>query len=364
MRNNYNIYFSPNSFGTGPSTIHNLVMDNFKDKNSNWIFIIPKSLNKPKLINFQNNYKQLLIPNNFLKYIFIILSYIYVYILTKFYKIDKVIIATNYLPFKIRANNIKLLVRHPYLVINPSLNQLSIKRFIQEKMRRFIFKLTLRNECKIYLQTPEMENLFIKSYPNINKNKLAILPNPISKEIFSILKKKHIYSNHITYPSTYYEHKNFEYLILFANYIYENKIKFNYKINLYISEKIFFEICKKLKLNHEYLKSYFKLNDLKSHIEVLEEIYNSILIIFPSKLETYGNGIYESINLKKNIIINQSNYSNNFLKLNQVTIFNMNNTDNFKEFYSLLENIIKNKSELKTINRLFSINDYILNLKS
>jgi hypothetical protein len=327
----YKVYFSPNTIGTGTSTINSGVLNDyfFSDE---WILVIPKSKIKPK----NTKCKIIEISDNKAKFIKIIAIYLYIQILALLGRISHISVMANYFPFCPKKIHVSVILRHPYLIDLKTNEILPTKRRFLEFLRSIAFNLTLFNRPIVFVQSISMLNYFNKSYPKYPKSKIGILPNPISKKVIEINNSCQIidaHENHYAYPSTYYEHKNFEFILKYIE-SYSAELKtINFVLHLFIDEIDVKKICSEFKVSINIIKPFIKIHGRVAHSKLLTIVKKCNLILFPSKRETFGNGIYESLALEKRVVMNQSNYSDNFINNENVDIVDMNDFNFLSEFH-------------------------------
>lgn len=354
----YKVYFSPNTTGTGTSTINLEVLGHY-NFSEEWILIIPESEISLKKFNC----KVIEIPKNNFKFLHIIIAYIYIKLLSLLGKVSHITVLANYFPFAPRNVHVSVILRHPYLVKYDTNEVLSKRRRYIEFFRFFAFRLTLINKPTVFVQSASMRTLFFKTYPFYPKHMVDVLPNPICEEIIRInnaVSLNNYEFNHYVYPSTYYEHKNFEFIFKYIESYCEVLKKINFKIHLFIEELDVVKICSEFKIDSTVINKFIIMNGKVSHYNVLQVIKKCRLVLFPSKRETFGNGIYESLALQKRVIINCSNYSNNFINNDNVDILDMND---FSNLSNLHEFVISEKSFNKKhqINNI-SVSDWMSKL--
>jgi len=248
------------------------------------------------------------------------------------YKATKVICLANFL-LTIRLRRVQkiVLVRHPYLFENnleflPTLSQ------IKEFLRKIIFKLTLYDTDMLVCQTNHMKELYLKT--NFKKVKVTIIPNPLSKSLTKKTNKIITNNNTFLYPSRYYKHKNHEFIINFVKDNFEfceqNQIKFI------------------LTIAGDEMDGYNKSKFIDYIGEIsqtdLNHLYDDVLgIVFPSNLETFGNGLIEGAYKNLPIVVPDLPYAKTILKEQGYYYFQ----NDFKSFQNQLSQIIKSRDQPK-----------------
>jgi glycosyltransferase involved in cell wall biosynthesis len=215
----------------------------------------------------------------------------FAYVLFNQKKINQIIVLANYWPF-LSFIKTKIIVRHPYL-LDEFIDELSLFEKIKEFFRRVVFKASCVNDRHIIIQTETMKNKLIQS--NLARDcKIHIVPNPV-RDLSScdpvILPK---YRRLFFYPSGYYPHKNFEILVdklyLSRDFCKQNGFVLVFPINVarILSERSSTLVDMGILICTGPLKP-----------EQMNYIYSLLpIILFPSKRETFGNGLYEAAQLK------------------------------------------------------------------
>ncbi|MBE3667247.1 hypothetical protein BOO35_19530 [Vibrio navarrensis] len=217
--------------------------------------------------------------------------------LVKKKKVDSVVIMANYCPLRLSSRKL-VIMRHPYLVDFDSWKEIkTFKHRLQEIVRLFLFKITLRSTDVLIVQTQAMYDMFKKEYPSF-KGSVKILPNPVSldtKNLSNIIRESYTFEDYkyLFYPSRYYSHKNHEFLIDFAkaeaDFFKENKYKFLITLSPEGEGKHIIE-----RIKREGLDEFFhNLGEVDQNC--LHKYYaNAFCLFYPSNAETFGNCIIES----------------------------------------------------------------------
>ena len=248
----------------------------------------------------------------------------------KKYNSDQVVSLANFL-LTPRLKNIKktVIIRHPYL-LEKDLTFLSFKSRIKEKMRQKIFSLTLKNTDLLICQTNYMKQLYLDS--DYKKIEVKVIPNPLSKTLTYPKKLKlDNNTNSFIYPSRYYKHKNHELILNFVkmkkDFCLKNSIKFILTI-----EKNITSPCDEI---DNFVDFIGEIDQKK-----LNNYYDKVLgVIFPSNLETFGNGLIEGAFKQLPIVVPDLPYAKTILE-DSGYYYEQNNLDALQ---SQLSKIILNK---------------------
>lgn len=220
----------------------------------------------------------------------------------KKYKAKTVVSLANFL-FTIRLSWIRkvILIRHPYL-LEENLEFLPFFSRIKERLRKIIFYITLLDSDRLVCQTNHMKSLYLKS--KFKKINVVVIPNPLSTTLTQRTKFVDNIDNSFLYPSRYYKHKNHEFVIDFVT----KNVKFCEDYNL----KFIFTVEKSLFKKYEESK-FIQFKGEISQLS-LNKLYDHVLgVIFPSNLETFGNGLIESAFKELPIIVPNLPYARTIL---------------------------------------------------
>ena len=212
-----------------------------------------------------------------------------------------VFIVANYSPIPFLAKKVVLL-RHPYIVDEVIFKNAKRKTKLIEKIRRFLFSITLNSVDSLIVQSEYMKSLLSKKYSNKIRRRninLYVLPNPIS----SILLEKKDGSTKslsntkiVLYVSRYYLHKNHIFILKivrkYSKELRKKNIKFYVTINpdTHKDAPKFLENVLKNKINDIILN----INEL-SQDELMDYYKKASCLFFPSKSETFGNPLVEAM---------------------------------------------------------------------
>mgnify|MGYP005988570873 CR=1 FL=1 len=312
-----------NQIGAGPKNISlNFIQNLLGREDNRTIFIIVPNIEEYVDLESENNIQ-------FIKF------KRYTNILSKI--IFRIYLDLIFIPYFISKNNIKsllafgnylispskikkiILLHHPYLVDNELINRLNFKSKFIEKLKRFVFWLTLKNVDTLVIQSKYMKKSLIATWGDKVNN--TIIPNPISNKFskqysqveienlinfrFQTIKDKIT----IFYVSRFYPHKNHDFLIELSKLLNENNI--NHEILITIDFH-----------NRETLNFQKELNDKTSILNIgeidqteLASYYEkSHLFIFPSNSETFGNPLIEAMKFALPIIVPDLQYAHSVVE--------------------------------------------------
>ena len=164
------------------------------------------------------------------------------------------------------------------------------------RILRLLFAAGIRNADIIVVQSNFLRKELIE---NFNVNSARIKVYPFYPEIS---RTSHVpLDNFVFYPSWYGNHKGYE--ILSA--LWREK-----------SDLPLLKVC----MNEDTFIAVFGCsNNVEnlgplSHTAVLDQINKCLLVVYPSRFESLGLGLLESVQLKKNVVVSDKDYSREFLK--------------------------------------------------
>ena len=236
---------------------------------------------------------------------------------------ESVLALANYLPMPIFFRKKAILIRHPYLLKKDLSDDSPLGKRLNEKLTRFLLKLTLLTTDLVIVQSDYMKDGFQKAFKN--KVQLLVLPNPLSnafKTKHEIEKKGSLKSENDTinlfYPSRFYPHKNHTFINELVKKYHEEleilKVRiivtlgkesvnysFRYEKDLY--EKLIAEID-----ISPYNKVIVNIGELNQE-ELIQYYNNSTALFFPSSEETFGNGLIEGMFFRLPILVPDLSYA-------------------------------------------------------
>ena len=284
-----------NQIGAGPLMISSLLTSQLSG-NNDYIIIVndriicEKSSNIIVFKTFDNLFFKLF-------YRFLI-EIFYLSVLSIRKKCNKLIAFGNF-NFILYPSNRTVLVHHPYLNDDRSLNDLPYIDRILERAKRTLFKLNvfLFPSTRFVCQSSDYLNSLYKRYKLSN---VSIIPNPFSNNFprltfdeYNLLLQKRLLlhgNNHVNllYVSRYYPHKNFELIISLADSL--DKCHFSYTITLTLDLRLIpISILDFINSN----PNIINVGEL-SQSSLLPLYQEASICIFPSKSETFGNGLIEA----------------------------------------------------------------------
>lgn len=229
--------------------------------------------------------------------------------------IDSFLINRYRLPLLIKRGNYDLLLNMCNFPIKTNIKQLiyfqNPNRLWEIREQKFIPKLIYRfrnyeywgkitKEMYFAFQTNVIKNKFLLQYEKVWKEKfldkhIFFLPSINFQTYSNLPMYRYHNSNYFCYISKYYAHKNFEILPKALTLLPEK-----YKIILTIDKSDstkFYNLCKKLNVE----KRIVFIGQIP-HKKVFEIMANSLAVLMPTKLETYGFPYYEAMQVGAPII--------------------------------------------------------------
>lgn len=325
------IYYSPNTLGAGTSETNKLVLSEY-NFSADWLILVPKSQtaflsdsSRARIVGINEDVILSTIHRGLWLSILMLISLIRSF--------DNFLVIANYCALPVRSRNKSVIVRHPYLLDNDHWEELKFGRRVKEKVRRAILRLTLMHIKKCFVQIATWKVVLSETYKY--SGILDVLPNPLPSELSfrgrRFQERRNFYS--IVYPSIYYEHKNFDFILAFLKH-YQVELKaLGVRITLYVNQDQF-------KLSNKELDDLLILKGRVSRETVLDDLKSCDLVFFPSLRETYGNGIYEGLALGKPLLIHDASYSlalKNIPGVERQKMFIDNRSEVYKSLRKLLE---------------------------
>jgi glycosyltransferase involved in cell wall biosynthesis len=221
--------------------------------------------------------------------------------LVKRYQISGLLAFGNFLLSQIKIKK-TVLLHHPYLFDDDQLSRLSLVRKSIEKLKRFLFNMTLRNVDEVVVETDYVLKKLSQKWPWF-KGKVHVIENPISwnfpflnstkvgklidKRVCSLSK-----TIHIIFVSRFYPHKNHIFLCHFSELLQRQSI--NHKIMVTVDTSIP-EANNFLKMIDEKKLPIINLGEIDQK-QLSAEYEQAHLMIFPSESETFGIPLIEALN--------------------------------------------------------------------
>lgn len=218
-----------------------------------------------------------------------------------------VIVLANYAPMPVRGRKI-VFMRHPFLIDDRDEMRTGFRDRFVERIRKIIFKMTLRSTDGVIVQSHHMRQMLLKHYGNI-KAEIYVLPNPVSNLIDpgdgAKVQNPFAHDRAVLYVSRYYPHKQHAFLVRLADQcqkeLRRQKIRFFITIDPAVSgtgaRRLLEEIREK------------NIGDLICNLGELPNAdlaayYRSArCLFFPSAAETFGNPLIEAMAFGLPIIV-------------------------------------------------------------
>lgn len=232
-------------------------------------------------------------------------------------KISKLLAFGNFLISPVKVKKVVLL-HHPYIVDNKLLNKLSFLPKIIEKLKRFVFYVTIKNVDIVVVQSNYMKRLLLEVWGNDIKN--CVIANPISKnfvknysldEINDFIKHRlqNIDKIKILYVSRFYPHKNHIFLVDLSKVLNENNIKHEILITVDFSKRETLDLQQMITKDIS-IESIGEISQFE-----LETYYKtSHIFIFPSNSETFGNPLIEAMKFGLPIVVPNLEYAQSIVE--------------------------------------------------
>lgn len=262
----------------------------------------------PDTINSKGSLKSVPFSTGKLKYVLRLLFELYFSLYSYLVKPSSTVVMANYSPLPVRGKKI-VLVRNPYLVDEKAKEELTSKvDILIDKLRDFVFKLTLLTTDTLFLQSDYMLKGIQSKYYIPDTLTLKILPNPVSYELGEWIQRDKIQSKDklFIYPSRFYPHKNHEFIIAFCEennvFLSDNNIRIVVTLEPICStSKLLVERCSSI-------DSIINIGEVPQ-TEIFNYYLRSSALLFPSSSETFGNSLIEAQHFRLPIIVNDLPYA-------------------------------------------------------
>ncbi len=316
-----------NQTGAGPKNLSlNLIrqINNSDLQNQRFFVLVPK-LGEYQHLSSSPNVEIIKLPsfsstiNKILFRFFLELLLIYFFIFK--HKINSILAFGNFLITPTPYLSIKktVLLHHPYLFDDQELSKLDFKDNLIERIKRWIFALTVMNVDHVVVQSNYVMQHAKRRWGRF-LYKFLIIQNPLS-ENFSALSDSDLaqcITSRVTsishcvdfiYVSRFYPHKNHQFLIDLSKMLSMHMIPHRIftTINPAISGAEFF-----LKLIRKYDLPIINLGEI-TQSELVKYYQSTHFLVFPSNSETFGNPIIESISYGLPVIAPDLGYAHAIL---------------------------------------------------
>ena len=312
-----------NQMGAGPKNISLNFINTLKEREFlEEIFIIIPNVEEYANLESKDNVKLIKFKrytNIFSKILFRI--YLDIFFIPYFIsknKISKLLAFGNFLISPVKVKKVVLL-HHPYIVDNILLNKLLFLPKIIEKLKRFVFYITIKNVDIVVVQSNYMKRLLLEVWGNDIKN--YVVPNPISKnfvknysldEINDFIKHRiqSIDKIKILYVSRFYPHKNHIFLVDLSKLLNENNINHEILITVDFKQQETLDLQQRITKENTSIKSIGEISQFE-----LETYYKtSHIFIFPSNSETFGNPMIEAMKFGLPIVVPNLEYAQSIVE--------------------------------------------------
>lgn len=312
-----------NQMGAGPKNISLNFINTLKEREFlEEIFIIIPNVEEYANLESKDNVKLIKFKrytNIFSKILFRI--YLDIFFIPYFIsknKISKLLAFGNFLISPVKVKKVVLL-HHPYIVDNILLNKLLFLPKIIEKLKRFVFYITIKNVDIVVVQSNYMKRLLLEVWGNDIKN--YVIPNPISKnfvknysldEINDFIKHRiqSIDKIKILYVSRFYPHKNHIFLVDLSKLLNENNINHEILITVDFKQQETLDLQQRITKENTSIKSIGEISQFE-----LETYYKtSHIFIFSSNSETFGNPLIEAMKFGLPIVVPNLEYAQSIVE--------------------------------------------------
>lgn len=256
-----------------------------------------------------------------------------------FIRPKSVLVMGNYSPVPLPAKKIVLL-RHPFLVDDKLCKNSNILTRIVERIRRVIFRLTLKSTNILIVQSSYIKRKVLEVYHPKNI-RIEVLSNPKSDLIDYNIKKEDASGDPcriILYISRYYPHKNHSFLVELANRYSEEFRRLGIKFYITVDP----DLCRGAARLLERIKE-LKIDDIMINIREVSQkdltgyYQKACAIFFPSTSETFGNPLVEAMGFGLPIVVPDLGYARAVCEDSAVYYLENDLDDAFKKLQSILQ---------------------------
>lgn len=256
---------------------------------------------------------------------------------------DAILIFANYSIIPYRGKKI-VIVRHPYLLDDELYKNLNLFSKCLEWLRRKVFSLTIMSTDGVILQSQYMKDLFTQRFKKFKNT--FVLGNPLSDVFTENIRSTSTYSvsneeNIIFYASRFYPHKNHQFILklveTYYDFFFEQNVKFIVTLNPEIKSKELSNILKKIEQFPTVIQNVGELDQP----ELVNIYQRSKVFFFPSKSETFGNGLIEAMRFGLPIVVPSLPYAKTICA-NNVSYYNENSLE---EAFKLIKKLITDQDQ-------------------
>lgn len=293
------------SAGTGTVTRH-LVEFLKQCKDRDVVLLLPESLS----LSVGNRVRRIIIPNTYGRPFRLLMHWFVDLFLAPLLGIvwrdRNYVVLANYTVSRFPWKTKTVIVRHPYLLDDTNVNELSrVERGI-EVVRRFALWLSVQSSNVVVLQTDWMKRRFVRVFPR-HATKATVLNNPMMVEpsYESLEKRTRIKDseisnigsqwNELLFLSRYYPHKNHDLLTTiaeeYAGWMNAKRVRFG--VTVRVSDLANTRLGRYLERTNgrAAIRNYGEV----THHEVPKLLDSASALFFPSKSETFGNPLVEAM---------------------------------------------------------------------
>jgi hypothetical protein len=290
----------------GPLTVLHNLLDSFTYENSRDYRIIVLINNKELIKNYQFDYIEFI--NSKKSWFFrLFYEYIYFYFLSLNIKPYIWFSLHDISPF-VKSTYKILYCHNPAPFYNTTFNEFFVcpKFYLFSKLYLFLYKFNIKSNDYVIVQQDWLRNKFSKFF---NIDNIMVSHPVLSTKVQTTISKKFFLNDEqliLLYPAFPRSFKNFE-VVCDAIYLLSEKNQENIELRLTIDGN---ENRYARYIYNKY-KSFAAINfiGLKNKAQINDEFNDASIIVFPSKLETWGLPISEAKGLNKPLLVSDLHYA-------------------------------------------------------
>lgn len=305
MKNNLFIY-APN-INSGGGVI---LLQGFINLNKN-LFKIEWLIDEEIANKFKNNHFHIVSPGIFRR------IKAEIYLRNKVNRNDVVLFFSNLPPlFKLKGSAI-VFVQNRFVLDRLIFNTFNAKLLLKLIIQRIIFIFFRKNASKFLVQSESMY-LLLKKITQKEINITPFISMPIKNiKIREAMREKKTSLDKIRfiYVANFEKHKNHINLIAAWSILYDQNIQ--PKLTLTLTNQEIYKLKIKLSKQHINIPNNINFIDMPLRSKFMKEFSNHDVLIYPSKIESYGLPLIEAQILKMPIIASELDYVRDIVKPNE-----------------------------------------------
>jgi glycosyltransferase involved in cell wall biosynthesis len=304
MKNNLFIYAPNINSGGGLVLLQDLINLNKNFFNIEWL------IDEEIANNFKNNHFHIVSPGVFRR------IKAEIYLKNKVNRNDVVLFFSNLPPlFKLKGLAI-VFVQNRFVLDRLIFNTFNAKLLLKLIIQKIIFILFHKNASKFLVQSESMYLLLKKiTQKEINIAPFISMPIKNIKINREMRKKTSLDKIRFIYVANFEKHKNHINLIAAWSILYDQNIQ--PKLTLTLANEEIYKL--KLELSKRYISIPNNINfiDMPLRSKFMNEFSNHDVLIYPSKIESYGLPLIEAQILNMPIIASELDYVRDIVKPNE-----------------------------------------------